>query len=131
MPRLIIFSFCFSFFTAAFSQELNCRVIVDAEQIQITERAIFQEMETAFAEFLNSRKWTEDEYLNQERITCNIILNLDPERSEPAANRYAAQVQILSSRPVYNTGYETVVFNFADRDWLFEYAPSYQKTYSN
>jgi hypothetical protein len=107
-----------------FAQELKCNVIVDSERIQITERAIFDEMEAVFSDFMNSRKWTEDDFENHERINCNIIINLDPEQSDPAVGRYGASVQILSSRPVYNTNYETILLNFADRDWLFEYVAS-------
>lgn len=106
------------------SQELNCRVVINAQRIQSTERNIFTEMETAFAQFLNNRKWTDDEFGADERINCNLIINLDPNESQPSAGKWGASVQILSSRPVYNSAYETVVFNFADRDWQFDYVLS-------
>ncbi len=112
--------YCFT----VFSQELNCRVVVQADRIQTTERMVFQEMETAFSEFINNRKWTEDEFGRDERINCNIIITLDPNESTPSAGRWGASVQIISSRPVYNTDYETVIFNFADRDFQFEYLQS-------
>lgn len=117
---LAIFLLSFS----AFGQELNCRVIINADQVQTTERSIFADMETAFAQFLNDRKWTNDEYLPEERINCNFILTLDPNETQPGLGKFGASVQILSSRPVYGTDYETVVFNFADRDWVFEYFQS-------
>lgn len=116
---LSIFLLVFSYATVA--QELNCRVVINADQIQTTERGIFNDMETAFTQFINQRKWTEDEFSSEERINCNIILTLDPNESTPSSGRWGASVQILSSRPVYNTNYESVVFNFADRDWQFEY----------
>ena len=105
-------------------QELNCRVIINAEQVQTTERSIFTDMETAFAQFMNDRKWTDDEFLPEERINCNLILTLDPNETQPGVGKFGAWVQILSSRPVFGTDYETVVFNFADRDWVFEYFQS-------
>ncbi len=108
----------------ATGQELNCRVIVNDERIQTTERAIFREMEVAFSDFMNNTKWTNEEFKTHERINCNIVVNLDPESTEPNIGKYAASVQILSSRPVYNTGYETILMNFADRDWSFEYVSS-------
>ncbi len=113
------------------SQELNCRVIVNADRIQITERSIFQEMETAFSDFMNNTKWTEDEFRTHERINCNLILTLDPEASDPGIGKFAASVQILSSRPVHNTSYESIVFNFADRDWVFEYVASQPLQYND
>lgn len=109
---------------AAQSQELNCRVVINAQRIQSTERNIFTEMETAFSQFLNNRKWTEDEFDVEERIDCNLIITLDPNESEPSSGKWGASVQIVSSRPVYNSSYETVLFNFADRDWQFDYVLS-------
>jgi len=103
------------------AQELRSRVIVNAEQVETTERAIFQEMEVALTEFLNNRKWTEDVFEQDERINCNLILNIS---NIPSIGRFEASVQVLSSRPVYNTDYETVLLNFADRDWAFEYVSS-------
>lgn len=118
---LLSILFLSSFWVSA--QELNCRVVVNADRIQSSERSIFTDMETAFAQFLNNRKWTEDEFTQEERINCNIIITLDPNESTPPSN-WGASVQILSSRPVYNTDYQSVVFNFADRDWQFEYQQS-------
>lgn len=106
---------------SVFSQELNCRVVVNADQVQTTERSIFQEMEVTFAEFMNNRRWTEDQYDQEERINCNIILTIS---QMPSLGRFEASVQVLSSRPVFNTDYESVLMNFADRDWTFEYVAS-------
>lgn len=106
------------------AQELKCRVVVNAQQIAASERAIFTEMENTFAQFINDRVWTEDEFQLEERINCNIILTLDPKETEAGAGRFGASVQILASRPVYGSDYETVLFNFADRDWQFEYFTS-------
>lgn len=104
-----------------FAQELNCKVVVNADRVQISDRKIFSEMELKFAQFINDRTWTEDEFTRDERIDCNIILTLDPSESVPSTGLWGASVQIISSRPVYNTSYETVVLNFADRDWQFDY----------
>ena len=40
------------------SQELNCRVIVNAEAIQSSDPSTITEMEITFSEFLNNTKWT-------------------------------------------------------------------------
>ncbi|MEQ9299129.1 MAG: DUF4835 family protein [Cyclobacteriaceae bacterium] len=110
------------------SQELNCRVIIDAQQVQSTERDIFDEMEIAFAQFLNDRKWTEDNFENDERINCNLIINIS---SMPTISNFEASVQILSARPVYESNYESILLNFGDRDWTFEYAPSQPLNYND
>ncbi len=102
-------------------QELNCRVIVNAQQIQTTERAVFTEMETEFANFLNTTKWTDDEFQEEEVINCNLVITMT---EMPSVGVFKASVQVLSSRPIYGTGYESVIMNFADRDWNFEYVQS-------
>ena len=80
-------------------------------------------MEIAFSEFLNNTKWTSDLFKVEERINCNIIITLN-DQSDPALGKYQASVQVLSSRPIYNTNHETILLNFADRDWTFEYVSS-------
>ena len=105
------------------SQELNCRVIVNAEAIQSSDPSTITEMEIAFSEFLNNTKWTSDLFKVEERINCNIIITLN-DQSDPALGNYQASVQVLSSRPIYNTNHETILLNFADRDWTFEYVSS-------
>ena len=76
------------------AQELNCRVVVNADQVQTTERSIFQEMEVVFAEFMNNRRWTEDQYEQEERINCNLILTIS---QQPSIGRFEASYQLPES----------------------------------
>ena len=103
------------------AQELNCRVVVNAQQVQTTERAIFTEMENDFAQFLNTTKWTSDNFEPEEVINCNILITVS---EMPSVGVFSATAQVLTSRPVYRSAYETVVLNFVDRDWQFEYVQS-------
>jgi hypothetical protein len=112
----------------SFSQELNCRVSVNSRQIQSTERRIFKDMETAFGQFMNNQKWTNDQFELTERINCNLIITLE---SQPTIGNYTATVQILSARPIYGSAYESVLLNFADRDWAFEYTESQPLQYND
>ncbi|MGE0771657.1 MAG: DUF4835 family protein [Cyclobacteriaceae bacterium] len=124
-----LLSICLSFFVfAGLAQELNCKVIVNAEQIQTTDQAVFKDMERAFANFLNTRKWTNDTYKNHEKINCSIFLNIT---KMPSIGNFSANVQITAARPIYNSNYETVLFNFADREWEFEYIESLPLEYND
>ncbi len=117
-----IFGLALLFITSiSFAQELNCRVIVNAQQVQTTERAVFTEMETEFAQFLNTTKWTNDTFEEEEVINCNLVITIS---EMPSIGVFRASVQVLSSRPVFGSSYESVVMNFADRDWDFEYVQS-------
>jgi hypothetical protein len=110
------------------AQELNFKVTINADQIQTTDRAIFKDMERAFTNFLNTRKWTPDFYKNYERINCSIFLNIS---KMPSIGNFVASAQITAARPVYGSNYETVLLNFADREWEFEYMESQPLEYND
>jgi hypothetical protein len=80
------------------------------------------------ANFLNTRKRTNDTYKNHERINSSIFLNIS---KMPSIGNFQASAQITSGRPVFNTNYESVVLNFADRDWEFEYIESQPLEYND
>ena len=103
------------------AQELNCKVTINADQIQTSDRAIFKDLERTIAQFMNSRKWTTDTYKNHERINCSLFLNIS---KMPNIGNFQASAQITAGRPVFNSNYETVLLNFADREWEFEYFES-------
>jgi hypothetical protein len=107
--------------TLAQAQELNCKVTINADQIQTSDRAIFKDLERTIAQFMNSRKWTTDTYKNHERINCSLFLNIS---KMPNIGNFQASAQITAGRPVFNSNYETVLLNFADREWEFEYFES-------
>lgn len=119
--KAFLYTFLCMLVFASFAQELNCRVIVDAQQVQTTERAIFEDMENDFALFMNTTKWTNDTFTEEEVIKCNILITIS---EMPAIGSFKSSVQVLSSRPVYGTNYESVILNFADRDFNFDYVES-------
>lgn len=124
MSRIKAILFLFLFFMLTYpgnSQELNCRVNVNADRVQTTERNIFSEMEVVFAQFMTENKWTDKAYQPFERINCMINISIE---NMPSIGVFTASVQIQSSRPVYDTNYETILLNFADRDWQFQYTES-------
>lgn len=100
------------------AQELQATVNVNFSKIGGADQQLYQAMQTSIMEFLNTRKWTEDIFQQQERIVCNITILLEERVS---ANQFKATVQIQSTRPVYNSGYNAVMLNHTDPDWVFEY----------
>lgn len=111
-----------------FGQELNCKVTINADQVQTSDRNVFKDMERAIANFMNTRKWTNDTYKNHERINCGIFLNIN---KMPSIGNFSASAQITVARPIYNSNYETVILNFADRDWDFGYLESQPLEYND
>ena len=121
MIKLIFQLLAFFYSTNLFSQELNSKIIINTDKLQSSETMIFEELKNSIEQFLNNQIWTDDNYKSEERINCNFIINII---NEPSSNLYEATVQIVSSRPVFNSSYESVLLNHGDRDWIFEYVPS-------
>ena len=107
--------------SSAAAQELLCQVVVNDQAAQTSDRQVFRDMERAFARFMSERRWTNDIFLPEERIRCNLMINIE---SMPSVGTFTATVQIQASRPVYGTSYEAILLNFGDRDWAFEYVES-------
>ncbi|MDB5016442.1 MAG: hypothetical protein JWQ84_1274 [Mucilaginibacter sp.] len=98
--------------TAA-AQDLNARVQVVAPKIQTTNKRIFQSLETAMKDFLNGRKWSADNILPQERISCNFIFNVT---SWDGSASFSGELQVQSTRPVFNSTYTSTLLNIVDKD---------------
>ena len=58
------------------SQELNAQVIVNSDLVNQTNQQIFKTVERSINELINTQVWTNQDYLNQEKITCSFIFNL-------------------------------------------------------
>lgn len=103
------------------AQQLNFTVIVNSERARTQDRDVFENMKTAFEQYLNGRNWTEDEFKPEERIKGNLLITIN---DMPQVGLFNATVQVQTLRPVYGSNYETLLFNFADRNWTFEYVES-------
>jgi len=100
------------------AQELNCNVQVVTQQIQGTNKKIFQTLQAAIYEFVNTRTWTNNVYSYSERIECNILINLTDQIS---SDEFKGTIQVQARRPVYNTTYNSTVFNFIDNNFHIRY----------
>jgi hypothetical protein len=109
----MIISSCF-----VIAQELRCNVQVVTNQIQGTNKQKFTTLQRAIYEFMNSRNWTNHVFNNQERIEANIMINLTEEIS---SDEFRGTIQIQSRRPVFNSSYNTVLFNYLDNNLHFRY----------
>lgn len=103
------------------AQELNFTVIINSDRSRFQNTDVFNQMKTSFEQFLNGRSWTNDEFRPEERIKGNMLITIN---EVPQVGIYNATVQIQVVRPVYGTNYESLILNFADRNWTFEYIES-------
>jgi hypothetical protein len=77
-------------------------------------------------EFVNNTKWTNKTVAPQERITASMVINIEDYNSDT----FQASIQVQSSRPVFNSTYETPIYNFNDRDFNFQYLEFQNLNYS-
>ncbi|MEI7801450.1 MAG: DUF4835 family protein [Bacteroidota bacterium] len=103
--------------TGATAQELNCSVQINT-QLQKTDQSVFTDMKKGVTEFMNNRKWTNDNFTQSEKIECTLIINIT---KELGSDKYQAQATIQSNRPVFNSSYNTTLLNWVDKDWTIEY----------
>ena len=105
------------------AQELNCTVSVNYNQMsskQVTDNAVLEEFKVAVSNFMNNQRWTNDIFAPQEKIKCNLIINI---LQSPRQNVFAGNAQLQIIRPVYGSMYETIILQYIDRNFEFSFAP--------
>ncbi len=117
MRKIILLLLCAVSVLSVKSQELNCTISIDAAQTGEPNAQVFRTLETQLREFVVNTKWTDKEYKNQERIDCNMTLVV----SQYDGNVFTATLQIQSSRPVFDSTYDTPVYNYFDKQVSFDY----------
>ncbi len=100
------------------AQEFQCAVQVVSPSIQGSNKKVFETLQKAIMEFMNNQKWSDDVFKAEERIDCNIMINVAEMIS---MDEFKATIQIQARRPVYNSSYHTVLFNHQDQDLHFRY----------
>ncbi|WP_242916379.1 DUF4835 family protein [Pontibacter liquoris] len=123
---LVLLLMCLAVWNAN-AQELQCDVVVNSDQVQYTDRQLFTDMQTRIFEFMNNRRWSDQPYRPDERIKCRLMISLT---EMPEIGTFKANVQVVSVRPAYGTGYESTLFSFVDKDWTFQFNNAQQLDYA-
>ena len=111
-------------------QELNCKVSIIKEaslEVNSTELEIFKELELVLTDLMNNTQWTKDQFTAEERINCSVQLQIN---KIPSAGTYVGALQIQSTRPVFNSNYNTLLLNYRDEDLAFSYSRNTLITYT-
>ncbi len=126
-----LFSFALLFLVStSVAQELNCQVnvVLDAKQEFTTvEKEIFDQLKQTVYDMMNTTQWTKDKFKIEERINCNLQLQI---KDSPSPGVYSGALQIQSTRPAFNSSYNSTVFNFQDNDIVFGYSRGAQLIYA-
>lgn len=98
------------------AQELRCTVQINHDQVASANQQNFQQLQQDITEFLNTTKWTNLSFAEQERIECQIMIVC---KSVSDAGMYQCETTVQASRPVYNTSYTTPLINIKDNNFTF------------
>ncbi len=99
------------------AQELQCQVTVNSDQIEGSNKSIFNTLQTSITEFVNTNRWTNMTFTDAERIECSMMIVVQ----SVSDNLFIAELQVQARRPVYGTSYTTTLLNFKDNYFNFTY----------
>ena len=99
------------------SQQLNCTITVNSQQITNVNQQIFKTLQSSLTDFVNKTDWTGQVMKQNEKINCSIYITL----TSGSSDQFSGTVQVQSSRPIFNSSYSSPVFNFNDKDFNFRY----------
>ena len=104
--------------TSVNAQEFNTQVNVIAPQVANARPELWKAMETSIREFFNNRRWTNFNYLPAERLDLNLAITI---QSQPATDRFTGTLQVIYSRPVFGTDFDSPVLDLVDNHFEFQY----------
>lgn len=100
-----------------YAQELNCTVEINTDKINGTDKAVFSTLQTVITEYMNNTQWGNAQFLVNEKIDCKLFFTI----ASVEGTKMTGDLQVQSSRPVYNASYTTTLINFKDTNIEFEY----------
>lgn len=101
------------------AQELKANITIVSSQVaNNVNQNVFRTLQSALNTFINTRKWTTDNFQPNERIECNFLLNLS---STSDLNVYNASITVQAARPIFNTTYLSPIINYKDDNVTFKY----------
>ncbi|MCS7297758.1 MAG: DUF4835 family protein [Bacteroidia bacterium] len=105
-------------YSTLWAQELLPIVNIQAPGIQGIDRSLLQQLQQDITQYLSTNRFSEDVFAPNERIKClfNIVIT-----ALPNPTRFEGTIQVQAIRPVYNSTYETLTFNFNDPELRINY----------
>ncbi len=124
MKYLIFLSLIYS--SISFSQELNCKVSVNYEGLPVLNRELLTDFAGVIESYMNTTQFTSETWKGQ-KIDCSLNIFFT---SSSGDNDYAAQVVVVSTRPIYKSTRQSPMITINDPTWSFRYVKN-QALYPN
>lgn len=99
------------------SQELNCLVTVNSDQVAGSNKQVFTTLQRSLNEYINQTKWTDRVVKPEERVDCAMTIIITSRNN----NNFTATLQVQSTRPVYGSSYASPILNIKDNEFSFKY----------
>ncbi len=99
------------------AQELNCKVEINSDQVEGTNKQVFTTLQEAMNDYMNTNVFTNNQFSANEKIDCRMFFTV----KEYTDGKISGDLQVQSSRPVYNSTYTTTLLNFKDTKIDFNY----------
>ncbi len=109
------------------AQELNCEVEINSDKVQGTNKSVFQTLQAAVTEYMNTNTFSKAQYAVNEKIDCRMFFTI----SDVSDQTFSGDLQVQMTRPVYNSAYTTTVLNFKDTKIEFTYQENEQLIFSD
>ncbi len=106
--------------TQAVAQELEVKININSNQIQGTDKSVFENLQQTLEQFLNDHQWTSLQFQKNERISCSF--NITVTKYVRESNLFYCTAMIQATRPVYNSAYTTTIFSTKDSEFSFPFA---------
>ena len=99
-----------------YSQELNCKVIVNYESLPVVNRETLVSFASTIEDYLNKTRFTDDWKYDKINCTFNIFV-----LSASSEVNYTAQAVISAQRPIYKSINNSLILSVNDNTWSFVY----------
>ena len=127
--RLMILTVAVLTCIMATAQELQVKINLNTQQVERTDKSIFENLQQTLEQWMNDRQWTELQFMKHERIVVNF--NLTVTKYDASNNLFECTAMIQANRPVYNSAYTTTLYNNKDGDFNFQFAQFDQLNYND
>ena len=114
---------------AAGAQELLVKININSQQIEGSDKSVFDNLKQTLEQWMNDRQWTDLQFQKNERI--NVNFNITVVKRDKTNNRFTCTALIQANRPVFNSSYTTTLYNNKDEDFNFDFAQFDQLNYND
>lgn len=128
VKRFLLIMFVMTATCCVMGQDLNARVEILSPQVQNTNKRALDVLRKAISDFLNNRSWSANQVRPEERIDCSFVITIN---AWDGSSNFTAQAQIVSTRPVFNTTYNSPVLSISDQHFNFSYTEGQLMDYSD